>query len=235
MLNQVAPTVSTAVTANADGSYDYTYTVQNDATAVDPIRVWSIAMPAVNAVSSAHHSVWSVTAEAAPGNAAARADSVSMTPVVFAAWRSSNGSAIGPGKTLSEVHITSPYSPGFTILYARSAEDYAVPPDVPQEVRDQLDALRAPEWRDRAILVIGPRFPKEWGREFVAGDFSAGIARLVKDGQLSADSKFVSSIVSRLDAIAKLAGGVTSVGDVLSLAGSAKELDIAHALAISLP
>jgi hypothetical protein len=38
-----------------------------------------------------------------------------------------------------------------------------------------------------------------------------------------------------LDAIAKLAGGVTSVGDVLSLAGSAKELDIAHALAISLP
>lgn len=141
MLNQVAPTVSTAVTANADGSYDYTYTVQNDATAVDPIRVWSIAMPAVNAVSSAHHSVWSVTAEAAPGNAAARADSVSMTPVVFAAWRSSNGSAIGPGKTLSEVHITSPYSPGFTILYARSAEDYAVPPDVPQEVREDRKSV----------------------------------------------------------------------------------------------
>lgn len=234
MLNRVSPVVSVVVTANADGSYDYAYTVQNDASARDSIKVWSIAMPAVDAVSSATRSAWSATTERAPGHLNPLPGGVSMTPVVFITWRGERGSAIAPGKTLAEVRIKSVLRPGFTMLYARSEEDYAVPADVPQEVRDQLDVFRAAQWRDRAVLAIGPRFPKEWGREIVAGEFKHAIARLAKDGRLAADSKFVNSINPILDALNSTGGAAIPLDPVLSLASTPTEVDIAHAIAISL-
>lgn len=234
MLNRVSPVVSAVVTVNADGSYDYAYTVQNDASARDSIKVWSIAMPAVDAVSSATHSVWRATAERAPGHPAPPPGGVSMTPVVFTTWRGENGLAIAPGKALTAIHIKSVLRPGFTMLYARSEEDYAVPADVPQEVRDQLEVFRAPHWRDRAVLVVGPRFPKEWGREIVAGEFKHAVARLTGEGRLTADSKFVSLVNQILDTLNSAGGAALPLDSVLSLASTPTEVEIAHAIAISL-
>jgi len=234
MLNNVSPIVTTVVTANADGSFDYAYAVQDDLSARDAIRVWSIAMPAVDAADSTAHPVWRASSEPARGHAAAPPGAVSMTPVVFVAWREPKGSAIGRGAAVQGFHIKSFYRPGPTLLYARSDEDFAVPADLPQEVLKQLEPLRSPEWRDRAVLVTGPRFPKEWGRDIVSGEFKNGIARLVAEGRLKPDSKFVKSVNPVLDALSLAGGASVPLDAALSLAADPTELDLAHAIAISL-
>ena len=88
MLNQVKLAVSSTVSANANGTFDYSYVISNDASAIDSVRVWSIALPAVDAALSASHPSWTFEHHAANSDPNPPKGTVSMSPVVLANWHS---------------------------------------------------------------------------------------------------------------------------------------------------
>jgi hypothetical protein len=185
MLNQVQPVVSTAVKDLPDGTFEYVYTVRNGPDAQDSIKVLSLGLPATDALISAEKSHKSSSWTAAAAQVSARhsaplAGAASMTPVMFSTWRDSGGAGIAPGQVVTTMKIRSAYRPGMTILYARSGEDYDVEPDLPTAVRAQLEVMRAPEWQNKATVVIGPVFPADFSRDFIANELKYGIARLTK-------------------------------------------------------
>ena len=234
MLNQVSPVVFTTVTPNPDGTYDYVYSIRNEEGAKDPIALWSIAMPATDAVLSASHPQWTASKTAAPGHSKPLPNAASMSPVMFSSWQGAGGAALAPGQQVEGMRIRSPYRPGFTLLYARSAEDYALPEDAPAAVREQLEVMRGPEWMNRAVIVIGPRFPKEWGREIMADDFEHGIARLAQEGELDPSSKFVTAIKDALDVVHRSGQAVSPLGGAGLAAATPLEAAIQNAISLSL-
>ena len=141
---------------------------------------------------------------------------------------------VAPGQKVEGVRIRSPYRPGFTLLYARSAEDYALPEDAPAAVREQLEVMRAPEWMNKAVIVIGPRFPKEWGGEIMAEDFEHGIARLTQEGELDASSKLVTAIKDALDVVHRSGQAVSPLGGAGLAAATPLEAAIQNAISLSL-
>jgi hypothetical protein len=169
-LDQVVPVVSSSVAAGtAAGSYSYTYMIGNSSPAGDQIKVWSLAVPATDAVDSASHSSWTTSQETAAGSPAAGL--VGITPVALASWHAPAGGAIAASSAVSGFHVTSRYRPGLTFIYARSGEDYALPAPLPAQVSSQLDVMRQRDWMNKRVVGIGPRFPSDWTRDIIAADF----------------------------------------------------------------
>jgi hypothetical protein len=180
------------------------------------------------------HTSWRSTEEPVPGNPNPPTGTVSMFPVALTTWREPKGATIAAGGTVTGFHITSPYQPGFTMVYARSDEDFAVPRDLPGPVSTQLQIMRQRDWMNKGVLAIGPRFPKAWSKDIIAADFKYGIARLVATGDLDASSKFVTALTSALDVLAGAAGASVPLDTIVSEAASPMEKNIANAISVSL-
>ena len=234
MLNQVKLIVSSTVTANSNGSYDYSYSIANDPSASDGVKVWSIAMPAIDAVLSASHPSWAFSQQPANADPNPPKGTVSMSPVVLANWNSPATSPLQPNATVAGFHVESAYLPGFTLFYARSDEDYAVPAALPTAVNNQLAVMRQRDWMNSRALAIGPRFPKEWTRDVIAADFKDGVARLIESGNLDATSNFVTLLNSALDTLIGAQGAAIPLDSTIAAAGSPTEKSIANAISISL-
>jgi hypothetical protein len=232
-LDQVVPVVSSSVAAGtAAGSYSYTYMIGNSSPAGDQIKVWSLAVPATDAVDSASHSSWTTSQETAAGSPAAGL--VGITPVALASWHAPAGGAIAASSAVSGFHVTSRYRPGLTFIYARSGEDYALPAPLPAQVSSQLDVMRQRDWMNKRVVGIGPRFPSDWTRDIIAADFKGGIARLIQTGDLDASSAFVTMLNGSLDVVINTQGASTPFAPVVALAGTQLEKNIANAISISL-
>jgi hypothetical protein len=121
-----------------------------------------------------------------------------------------------------------------TILYARSGEDYDVEPDLPAAVHAQLGVMRAPEWQNKTTVVIGPVFPADFSRDFIANELKYGIARLAKQGQLSEASQFVAEAQSALETISRAQGARIPLDHLLSAARTSTETELANAISLSL-
>ena len=238
MLNQVQPVVSTAVKELPDGTFEYVYTVRNGPEAQDAIKVLSLGLPATDALISAENSQekseWTATRQLSSRHRAPLPGAASMTPVMFSTWRDSGGSGIAPGQLVTTVKIRSAYRPGITILYARSGEDYDVEPNLPAAVRAQLDVMRAQEWQNKATVVVGPVFPADFSRDFIANELKYGIVRLAKQGQLREESQFVVEAQSTLEAISRAQGARIPLDHLLSAARTSTETEIANAISLSL-
>jgi hypothetical protein len=234
MLNQVKPTVSSTVSTNADGTYHYAYTIANDPTASDAIKVWSIAMPAIDAALSATHPSWTYSQVAAKADPDPPQKTVSMSPVILATWLAPQTGSLPPGGTVSGFQVSSPYLPGLTLIYARSNDDYAIPSTLPAPVGSQLAIMRQPDWMNMRIVGIGPRFPKEWTRDVIAADFKDGVARLIESGGLNGSSQFVTSLNSALETLIGAAGASVPLDAVLAAAETPMEANIASAISVSL-
>lgn len=231
-LNLVKPTVSTTVSANPNGSFDYTYSISNDASSPDPINVWSIAMPAVDAATSASHPTWGFTQQSANWDPEPPKGTVSMSPVILGNWQApATGSVVG-GASIAGFKVNSPYLPGFTLIYARSAVDYAVPAGLPPTVNRQLNLARQRDWMNKRLIGIGPRFPADWPANVIAADFKDGMARLTASGALSPTSSFVTALNSALDVIIAGQGAVPLT--VIAAAQTSTEKSIASAVSVSL-
>ena len=87
MLNQVRPIVSTTVTEQQDGTFEYVYSIRNDSNARDTIKVLALGLPATDALLSPVTTPWSANSQSAPGHENALPGAVSMTPVMFSTWR----------------------------------------------------------------------------------------------------------------------------------------------------
>ncbi|MGA7240667.1 MAG: hypothetical protein WBY44_33595 [Bryobacteraceae bacterium] len=234
MLNQVKPIVSSTVSVTASGSYDYSYVVANDASAADGVKVWSIAMPAVDAVISASHPSWTFDEHAATSDPNPPKGTVSMSPVVLASWHSPAPNLLQPSATVSGFDLKSPYLPGLTLIYARSDEDYALSSPLPAAVNNQLAVMRQPDWMNSRVLAIGPRFPKAWGKDVIAADFKDGVAHLIQLGDLSATSNFVTLLNSALNTLVLSQGASVPLASTIAAAGTPLEKSIANAISISL-
>jgi hypothetical protein len=230
--SQVALSATATVTRMTDGSYDYAYAAQNGSGARKGVGVWSIGTPSSDAVSSTKHETWVATVE----NPEGRPPGVWATVAThFVTWRNPTGAAMGPGSTTSGFHVSSSFSPGFTIVYARSADSLALPPNLPAEVMNQLAVLQRPEWLNQSGLTIGPLYPKGWSKQFIAADYLLGINRLVRHGQLNAGSPFVAGALSSLDTFVMTQGAASTVAlDFLGQASGPLETSIAGAMRLSL-
>ncbi|HEX4138400.1 MAG TPA: hypothetical protein VHY84_27565 [Bryobacteraceae bacterium] len=234
-LDQVKPAVSSSVTDGPAGAYTYTYAIHNDLSATDGIQVWSLSLPASDAATSASHPSWNTTMEVgSPSTVLPPAGMVGLTPVLFASWHAPANGAVRPNSTVSGFQIVSHYRPGLTFVYARSAEDYAVPATLPAPVSSQLDVMRQRDWMNKRITGIGPRFPDDWTRDVVAADFRDGIARLIVAGELDASSNFVTMLNTSLDTIISSQGAPIPLASVIAVAGSQLEKNIANAISLSL-
>ena len=237
MLNQVRPIVSTSVTEQQDGTFEYVYSIRNDSSARDAIKILALALPATDVLLSPAITPWSATSESARGHENAFPGAMSMTPIMFSTWRDNTGSGIAPGAFITNVRIRSAYRPGLTLLYARSNEDYDVKADLPAAVTAQLDSLRAPEWQNQAMVVIGPVYPKSLPRDFVAREFSHGVARLTDAGQLQESSPAVTAMKKVLESVSQ-SGGFGASADQLnqlrSVAQTGSERELINAVVLSL-
>jgi hypothetical protein len=234
MLNQVIPTVSSTVATNADGTYHYAYSIANDPASPDPIKVWSIAMPAIDAATSATHPSWIYSQVPASTDPNPAKGMVSLSPIIMATWSAPSNQPLPHGGSVPGFLVNSPYRPGLTIMYARSDNDYALPSGLPASVISQLAPMRQPGWMNKRIDGIGPRFPEEWTRDVIAADFKNGIARLIASGELSSSSPFVTALNSALDTLIGAAGASIPLGSVIAATGTPMEANIASAIAVSL-
>jgi hypothetical protein len=234
ILNQVRPIVSTTVTEQQDGTFEYVYAIRNDSNARDAIKVLALALPATDALLSPATTPWSAKSESARGHENALPGAASMTPVMFSTWRDSTGSGIAPGQLITNIRIRSAYRPGLTLLYARSNEDYDVKADLPAAVKAQVDVMRAPEWQNQAAIVIGPVYPKTLPRDFVANELSHGVARLTSAGQLNESSPAVAAIKKFLESVSRSGGVGAPVDQLRSVAQTASESELINAVMLSL-
>jgi hypothetical protein len=233
-LDQVVPSVSSGVVKTPTGTYEYKYSLGNGTTAADPISVWSIAIPVIDGILSASHPSWTVSQDlVATGDLPARG-SFSMSPVLLASWHAFSREVIGANTAASGFVLESPYRPGLTLIYARSAEDYSVPATLPAQVSAQLDIMRQRDWMNKSLIGVGPRFPNDWTRDVIAADFKNGVAQLIRAGSLDASSPFVTAVNSKLDVLINLQGAGSALNDVIAAASSTLEKNIANAMAVSL-
>jgi hypothetical protein len=123
MLNQVSPLVSTSVTEQQDGTFEYVYSIGNGSKARDPIKLLALALPATDVLLWPATTPWPATTVPAQGHKNALPGAMSMTAVMFSTWQDAAGSGIAPGGFITNVRIRSAYRPGLTLLYARSNED----------------------------------------------------------------------------------------------------------------
>jgi len=235
-LDQVVPVVSSSVTAGAaTGSFNYVYALQNGSSARGPIGLWSLAVPATDAVDSASHASWTTTQETtAAAPTGGLTGLVGITPVAFASWHAPANAAIAAGSAVSAFQLTSRYRPGLTFIYARSGEDYAVPSTLPVQVSSQLNVMRQPDWMNKRAVGIGPRFPSDWTRDVIAADFKDGVTRLIQTGDLDASSTFVAMLNTSLITVINTQGASTPLASVIAAAGTQLEKNIANAISISL-
>jgi hypothetical protein len=231
-LNLVKPTVSTTITPNGDGSFDYTYSISNDISSLDPIKVWSLAMPAIDAATSASHPTWAFSQQSANGDQTPPKGMISMSPVMIANWLAPGGESVVAGASMAAFKLNSPYLPGFTIIYARSAVDYAAPANLPPAVNNQLNLVRQRDWMNKRLVGIGPRFPADFPVSVIAADFKEGVARLTENGTLSSASSSVIALNSALDVAIAGQGGVPT--SVIAAAQTSTERSIASAVSASL-
>jgi len=101
-------------------------------------------------------------------------------------------------------------------------------------VRAQLEVMRAPEWQNKATVVIGPVFPADFSRDFIANELKYGIARLAKQGQLNEKSQFVAEAQSILGTISRARGARIPLDELLSAAQTSNEAEVANAISLSL-
>lgn len=234
MLNQVRPTVSCNVSTNSDGAYQYAYTLVNDSAATNPIMIWSIAMPAVDAAVSATHPSWAFSRMAANTDPNPPTGTVSMSPVTLGNWHAPQAGSLAPGGTVAGFQIASHYLPGLTLIYSRSDDDYAVPSTLPAAVLSQLAPMQQRDWMNNRSVGIGPRFPTEWTNDVIAADFKDGVARLTESGVLNQASQFVTLLNSALDTLIGAPGASIPLDAVIAAAGTPMEKNIASAIAVSL-
>ncbi len=107
--------------------------------------------------------------------------------------------AVRPGSQLHAFRVTSVNRPGFVTVYVRgNAHVLAVPGELPDEVSKQLLPLRRLENDSQPLLTIGPRFRPDTNKIVIAGEFFAGISRLIGHHQLDAEAAFVKEALSVL-------------------------------------
>jgi len=101
-----------------------------------------------------------------------------------------------------------------------------------QPVKDSIEKLLQFEYNSKTVLTLAPKFDKNATDKTVATDFVQGITILTRTGALAADSAFVKSALSDLDAYIK--AGASGPLKLTAQPKSQPETDVFNALKLSL-
>jgi hypothetical protein len=233
LVNGVAPDISTEVRRNSDGRFSYRFIVANLPEARQAIRHWSLPVRAgVGAVAAPAGWQWAADG---PTEASYRPQGPEeMTPLrrrVTVSWSTTR--PVAPGASQGGFTIVSEFAPALVQAFAR-AGDLQVPDDLPEEVRKQLEVWQAPEWRDRSVWIIGPRYPANFPRTVAANEFATIMSLMASQRQLDPDSRFVREAMVQLRALAAGEAPFPANLAFAALAVTPKEKQLAEAIRLTL-
>jgi len=101
-----------------------------------------------------------------------------------------------------------------------------------QPIKDSVDKLLQFEYNSKPVLMLAPKFSKDATEAVVAADFQRGITTLSKSGTLMAESPFVKSTLSDLDAYIK--AGASGQLKLTGQPKSSAETEVFNAMKLSL-
>ncbi len=235
---EVAPSIVAHGTRQSDGSYSYSYVVENAETAHTPIQKWTLVAPAEDTKFAAKHPTWKSHPNV---GTEARDIMPSPTPLVAVEWSATDTTRVAAHTAIGAFSVTSTYSPGFTTASFRGSvkNEYTeeVAATLPKPVADQLAKVLTPAWDSQLRLTLGPRFAPDTTKTVIAANFHYGISALARRGALHADSAFVSGALEALGSFLT-SNGASSLDpeslSFLSQAAPGVETEIANALRWSL-
>lgn len=219
LLNEAKPRLSVEIRRTRDGNFEYRYTLDNLPEARTPIGRFDLA----GEPDDPH---WKVRHRPQGPE--------EMTPlgrVVTVSWSTTR--PVAPGALQGGFTILSDFAPALVQAFAR-AGDLQVPDDLPEEVRKQLEVWQAPEWRDRSVWIIGPRYPANFPRNVAANEFATVMSVMAIQRQLDPDSRFVREAMVQLRALAAGEAPFPANLAFAALAVTPKEKQLAEAIRLTL-
>ncbi len=196
----VVPRIDVKQSRKSDGSFSFDYSVSNETTAKDAIRIFAIVASVGDTSLKADHSTWRssppvVTRAVAPQAALFPLHLVRSSAAmgVFLQWDGFDH-PIEPGRQGGVFHLSSSYLPGPTTAYVATGRALRTPYELPIPVMDQITPLLAPERNYRVLPAIGPRFPPGTAPKVIAKDFLVAIEQWKAYGWLLSDSAVVRMI-----------------------------------------
>lgn len=215
--NRSVPEIEVDVTALPNnGGFGYVYRVTNKTYARAPIATWGLMTSKADHGIKMTHPIWQVVPSVRQSNrvriiAVRENTEISLRPVLstaerhFSRWTTPLVQhAIQAGSSLSLFTVTSDYRPGWTTAYVGSRDTIRIPDlSISKEITAGLEVLSRLENYYSSVLTIGPKFGPDIDRSWIAGDWHLGIQMMIAHGLLSANSRYVSELLSSLSRIAQ--------------------------------
>lgn len=241
---EVRPVILSHVERLADGTYSYTYVLQNGPRARLPIESWRIAVAADDERFQASHPGWDV--------AHIRSGTTLGFPGPFGLkwyeWTARGPQGLIPPRNgvLGQFTIRSASAPGFTEFWATGKVNREYSADIlatlPQPVAGQLAELMENLARGRGDVTLAPWIPAGTPLSTVVRNFQYGLSVVTGHGRghglIDPSSPFVRETRAALDGYFESGESATffnpNTMGFLSLAAPGLETEIANALRLSL-
>ncbi len=146
-------------------------------------------------------------------------------------WSSPPSDPLPPGSSARFV-IETALRPGFTTASVAHFPAFEISEYWPEEVIHEADPLQDPDWVDKHVITLGPRYTSSDPTDKIATDYLAGMADLTRAGLLDPNSPFVQEITDYLRRVA--AGQTPPANPGRSRPSSGLELEIEQALDLCL-
>lgn len=197
------PTITFAVTRE-QGKFKYAYRITNSEKAKKPIMSWDLVMPSEPDGDLTVPARWRGAAMRSSISAVGNAlGTPGITGVLLSWYYFDDQAPIAAGKTLDNFSVISSNKPGMSMGYVTSGLIKTPPPDLPEEVQEQLGRVLTVPFNRENVLVIGPKFPSNVPKSRIAQDFLSGIIRMAATGQLDEQSAAIRELQERLNVYAQ--------------------------------
>ena len=113
-----------------------------------------------------------------------------------------------PGDTLESFGFTTEAQPGIVRAYLEGAPSVtSFRSSWPQETRFQVSPFQLTENNSLSVSTIGPKFPPDADRRWMASDFLDSLGELIRNGELPGESTFIQEVLRHLETVADGDGG----------------------------
>jgi hypothetical protein len=116
---------------------------------------------------------------------------------------------------------------GFTTASISHFPAFEISSDWPEQVILQASLLQTPDWVNKHVITLGPRYAPGDPADKIAADYISGMADLIRDGRLEPNSPFVQETIDYLKSVA---AGQTPAHRGRSRPGSRLEREIEQGL-----
>ena len=236
---EVRPVILPHVEQLADGSYSYTYILQNGPLARTPIENWRMAVAANDGLFQSEHPGWNI-AQVGSGTTLGFPGPFGLK---WFQWSANEPNQLIPrGGAQGPFTVRSASAPGFTVIWARGKVNRLygehIAATLPQLVAEQFTYVMKNSSKGHREVTLGPWFPPGTAMRTIVANFQYGISRLAAQRLVDADGPFVRGVLAALAGYIQSGETATFFDrqpmDFLSQAAPGLESEIAAALRLSL-